>query len=121
MKGLSAAKRVQGALALMEWHESIFSSGAFPEGRGDKATTRLGLDDRLAKLPEPLVGPFGEPVSRFVVPGWMARKVPADAEVEQTESVCGGLKLGLGDLRFTYRRHGLRLVADDSMEDDLGG
>lgn len=79
----------------------------------DRLGTRLGADDRLVELPEPAVGPFGEVVDRLAVPGWMARGIADDAPVALTREQGGatlGVRLGIrvGDLAFTYDRHGLR-------------
>jgi CRISPR-associated endonuclease/helicase Cas3 len=78
----------------------------------ERLVTRLGADDRLLELPAGSVGPFGEPVRRLTLPGWMARGVPDDATPEVTgvrdELGTPALFVRIAKQAFTYDRHGLR-------------
>jgi CRISPR-associated endonuclease/helicase Cas3 len=82
----------------------------------DHLVTRLGANDRLVELPPRTVGPFGSDITRITVPGWMARGVSDEASVGVSrESAVDGAQLHvtLGDLTFTYDRHGLRRAGDE--------
>ncbi len=67
------------------------------------ALTRLGARDLLIDLPEPLTGPFGQPVARVTIPGWMADRVRGDAVVRIDER-----HFALGEGTFAYDQWGLR-------------
>jgi CRISPR-associated endonuclease/helicase Cas3 len=71
--------------------------------------TRLGLDNRIVRLPEALPGPFGQPVRSFGLPGWMvAKDTPSDAEVTAATAQDGLIAFKFGKQAFVYDRHGLR-------------
>jgi CRISPR-associated endonuclease/helicase Cas3 len=74
--------------------------------------TRLGLDNRMADLPEPVAGPFGAPVRHIGIPGWMLRdrKLADDAAPEAVAAADGTIRFRFADLDFVYDRLGLRMA-----------
>lgn len=85
-----------------------FDSLLFPED--EKLRTRLGGSDRIVDFDEAVPGPFGKPVSRLVIPGWMAVRIPVDAEPEVKIGE-GEFTFSLAQKRFHYSRFGLEKLA----------
>lgn len=69
---------------------------------GDAVATRLGAQDLLIDLAEPLAGAFGETIDRIAIPAWMAEGA-GGAEVEPID----GAHFVLGTQRYRYDRWGL--------------
>lgn len=81
----------------------------------ERITTRLGANDRLVKLPEGTIGPFGGQISQIAVPDWMLRGIDSEAQVTVAKSATGAdLELGVGDRKFFYGAHGLHPVKTKS-------
>jgi CRISPR-associated endonuclease/helicase Cas3 len=80
----------------------------------ERIAARLGESDRRATFAEPPLGPFGGKVRELNIPGWLARKAPADPDLAPTEVVAGAgawgasVRFAFGPLRFVYDRLGLR-------------
>lgn len=83
-----------------------FTDLLFP-GREETISTRLGGKDRLVRFDPAPDGPFGLPLRQLTIPDWMARGVPADAEVEVT-SAEEGIRFTYGSRSLHYGRMGLR-------------
>jgi CRISPR-associated endonuclease/helicase Cas3 len=83
-----------------------FCDLVFPD-QAEAVATRLGARDLLVDLAEPLPGPFGEPVTRIGIPGWMAGIVARGDQptppVRDGEDWC----FRLGDRSYRYGRWGL--------------
>ena len=106
--GTNAAARTVALGNAIEWDKPIQSSG----GPDEKITTRLGLDDREAELPEGTTGPFGVAIRRLRVPGWMVGDTPANAQPSAITLAPAGLTFMLGPRRYRYDRLGLRAEVD---------
>lgn len=73
----------------------------------EKLKTRLGLEDRRIRLPEPAESPFGQRLYDLAIPGWMAEGVEAtelDCPPEFDGSV---LRFRYGGKLYRYTRLGL--------------
>ncbi|SFP60440.1 CRISPR-associated helicase/endonuclease Cas3 [Sphingomonas rubra] len=69
---------------------------------GEEAMTRLGARDVLVDLDPPLRGPFGLPVDRIAIPGWM--RIAPGAEVERIDD----RRFRIDGRRFAYGPWGLQ-------------
>lgn len=67
--------------------------------------TRLGEAGRLVDLPPGLIGPFGQPIHRLVIPGWWG--APSVDGMVVTALEGGMIQLEIGRLRLSYQRLGL--------------
>ena len=88
----------------------------FPDRGERKIPTRLGLDDRRVRLEPAFHSPFGEEIAELTIPDFLARGVPADAEL--AEDVCDkgdGVSFRFGPTRlYCYDRLGLRVATGDA-------
>lgn len=82
------------------------------EELGARIATRLGLNDRLTKLPRPVHTPFNQAITELAIPGHLA---PAGDAVDATEleDEADGFRFSLGDKRFRYTRFGLEEITDE--------
>lgn len=96
-----------------------FGDYAFRDaGIAEKIASRLGESDRRVPFDEAPVakGPFGERVRELLIPGWLAKTIPADPELRPEDVRCddGGkdgervVTFTFGGERFVYDRLGLR-------------
>lgn len=92
------------------WEESLIENQPLPD---QKASTRLGLRDRIVDFPSGLPGPFGHPVSRIRLPEWMLRGVADDATLADPEASAGGIRFRFGGVPFDYSRLGLARRTDE--------
>jgi CRISPR-associated endonuclease/helicase Cas3 len=106
--GISAL-RSQAHVVKLPWNDPL-EDNAFPSHELREVRTRLGADDRVVELSRPTPGPFGRPVVRLNVPGWLAVAVPAAAAVVDTIALDGSLRIEYGSLTLRYDRLGLRPV-----------
>ena len=88
-----------------------FQEVVFPD-LDEHVRTRLGEDGPRIKLPEPVRGPFGQPVATFNIPAHMFRGadgMPAVEEIEEAwaQPMPGGLILHVGLRPFRYDRTGI--------------
>ena len=72
--------------------------------------TRLGEDDRLLDLPEPILGPFGAPIQRLSIPAYLVRGIGSDARPAEVAHDGTRLTFAFGTRQFIYDRLGLRGV-----------
>ena len=105
--GKIAAKGGVARIVSVDWGSPLVENQPVPN---ERATTRLGLDDRRVELPQALPGPFGEPVRTLNVPGWMAGDAPADAAAADLSARSGEILFRLGSETFRYDRLGLSTV-----------
>ena len=105
--GKIAAKGGAARIVSVDWGSPLVENQPVPN---ERATTRLGLDDRRVELPQALPGPFGEPVRTLNVPGWMASDAPADAAAADLSARSGEILFRLGSETFRYDRLGLSTV-----------
>ncbi len=80
-----------------------FTELAWPPG-GEQAMTRLGARDLLIDLDPPLVGPFGLPVARIAIPGWMG--IAPGAAISRIDD----RQFGIDGRTFAYGAWGLQQV-----------
>ncbi len=75
----------------------------------ERARTRLGLDDRLAKFDPPFRSPFGAEIRDVKFPAWLLRGLAIGAEDKATaiDSAGGITRFAFADGRFSYSRLGL--------------
>ena len=106
-EGGSAAKRGAAEIVKLDW-SSHWDDQIWAE-QGERLRTRLGLEDRIAPLPEPCTSPFGERLTQMRIPGWMvpdgqddpdtpAKLLAADADT---------LVFDWNGARYCYSRLGL--------------
>lgn len=88
-----------------------FGELAFGELR-ERVTTRLGLSDRMVRLPHEVLTPFGQRVVEIAMPGHLA---PRDEAVDAANLEAGaeGFRFTLADRRYSYSRFGLELLRDE--------
>ena len=84
----------------------LFSTLLFP-AVDQAVSTRLGARDRLVDFEAPFDGPFGAPVERLTIPGWMAGGIGAEALPEEVAADLEGTTFQLGERRYHYGRFGL--------------
>lgn len=108
--GRKYARKSVAALETIKWDEpySAESVGIADEG---KIVTRLGLDDRVVAFSEKPVGPFGLPVEKMVIPGWMVRETGAvePEAIEHVTKTDDGFDFEAFGKSFRYGRYGLIL------------
>ena len=100
----------QGANTVaIRWEEPLIDNQPVSDQR---AETRLGLKDHRVKLPEPLLGPFGQLVRTLSIPGWMVGETTEDGEVEVVDVRSHTIRFRFGSRDFRYDRFGLVRVSD---------
>jgi CRISPR-associated endonuclease/helicase Cas3 len=99
----------QAEIAVIE--EQAFGEFHFQE-LGGRIATRLGLNDRQAKLPRPVATPFGQTIREVAIPGHLA---PGGDVVDATDlrEDGDGFRFALGDKRYRYSRFGLEPITDE--------
>jgi CRISPR-associated endonuclease/helicase Cas3 len=107
LDGLRVAQRSIGHLQTLAF-DRHFSEAGFPDAEQHVAT-RLGAADRLLTLPDPIAGPFGQPVQQLAL---RHHQVPSDLSPDTQPSELqplptGGFEFDLGKTRFRYSRFGL--------------
>jgi len=118
--GGAASRRGAAELAKLRWEEP-FDTFAFNHMPEERLATRLGARDIVLDLGCSIAGPFGEPIARLQVPGWMFRGDPADAEVVDLCAANGTISFSFGPLRLTYDRFGLRSTAPTRPAEEADG
>jgi CRISPR-associated endonuclease/helicase Cas3 len=107
--GIRAAQKGTARLNLVDWSVQFCDrENAFGEA-GIAIRTRLGLDDRLASLPEAPTGPFGAPLTLLRIPGFLARGITADATPRLVDVGEDRIEFEYGERLFQYDRLGLRV------------
>lgn len=90
------------------------ASFCFPEGEDRRRMpTRLGAQDRLVRLPQAPLGPFGPAVDEVTIPEHVIRPAPPPADVTEAEDVRlerRGFSFRFGSWLFRYDRLGLRTI-----------
>lgn len=110
-QGLSAETIAQCRLAeLGTIEEQPFGEFHFQE-LGGRIATRLGLSDRLVKLPQSVTTPFGQSIDELGIPGHLAPKGDA-VDAMDLEHESGGFRFAVDDRRYRYSRFGLELIRD---------
>lgn len=107
--GRNASHRVAAATVALTWRDP-WERQDWAAADGDRATTRLGLDDRVTTLCDEVRTPFDARVTRMIIPGWMVKDVPADATETATvfeRDADGSFRFETGGRAFRYTRHGL--------------
>jgi hypothetical protein len=114
MLGQGFARRGAARLALVD-REAHYGErdSLYATGLEERIQTRLGADDRLVLLHEPVVGPFGAAIRSLRLPGWLVKSVPGDADPHDlaiSTDAAGAplLTFSYGTVRFEYGRLGLR-------------
>lgn len=106
--GTKGAKRQQATYDIISW-KNEYSAGNVSAVDDHAVVTRLGLNDAVVNFASPLPGPFGVPVDKITIPGWMLlgkdlSELDSSIVAESIEggiifSACGGI--------FRYDRYGL--------------
>lgn len=91
----------------------------FPNSLDIRIRTRLGEDDRIVEFSTPIDGPFGAPLDRLSIPGWLVRDAAPDSRAGELVSSSGVFSFNYAQQAFTYDRLGLRLVVDHDAEEDF--
>ena len=104
--GTAGAKAGAGHLARIAWDRHLTECAA--EDESARLKTRLGLDDRNVVLPALIPTPFGNETDRLVLPGYLMRGVPIEAEAELLHASPEETIFQIGGRHFRYDRLGLR-------------
>ena len=102
--GKTAAHAGAALNVVMNWEEPLTENQPVDDL---DAETRLGIKDRSVNLPQPLNGPFGEPVRTLNVPGWMAPQEDEAVVVTDVTERPGEIRFRLGSKTLVYSRFGL--------------
>jgi hypothetical protein len=70
--------------------------------------TRLGVRDHMAEFQEPFAGPFGQPVDRLAIPGWLMPQEETMSLPIVLEHSPGITRFRLGTAIYRYDRYGLQ-------------
>jgi CRISPR-associated endonuclease/helicase Cas3 len=84
-----------------------FADCRFPSSES-RIRTRLGEDDRIVEFDGAPAGPFGAPIRRLTIPGWLAKGAPAEAQAEHVVAEAESIRFNFADRAFVYDRMGLR-------------
>ena len=109
VQGANLGEKMTAASVRLVWTESVLENQPQNER---KVMTRLGLDDRRVDLPARQPGPFGQSVSGFTIPGWMADGLGEIAVPEEVTAINGEIQFRLEGVAFLYDRLGLRRASD---------
>jgi hypothetical protein len=92
-----------------EWNEM-----SWPPALGERARTRLGLDDRLVTFDHSVCSPFGIDIRDLKIPGWLLRglQIVGEEQARIIGSDLGIIGFAFGDGRFSYSRLGLEREMD---------
>lgn len=101
MTGKALAETQGAALVILD--RSVEFPKCFPSDEAIR--TRLGEEGVILTLPEPVPGPFGQPVRRFALPVHWSHGLSGD-EAASTATV-DGLTVQVGDRQFLYAADGL--------------
>ena len=104
LEGVRAAQGRIAELNVLD-RSQPFGEGRFP-GSDEHVTTRLGGPGAILDLPEPSLGPFGTPVSRFRIPSHWSSGLGQGAPIE-VERKGEALILSIAGRRFRYAVEGL--------------
>ncbi len=77
---------------------------------GERARTRLGLDDRIARFDREVCSPFDNRLSHIRLAGWLLRDLtvgPEEVAQVRGDSENGGIRFAFAGGQFSYGRHGL--------------
>lgn len=91
----------------------------------ERIASRLGESDRRVPFEPASTGPFGLPLRLLNLPGWLARGVPADPDLQATNVSSHFTALGrvtrfrFGEEAFVYDRLGLRRDDTPTPDEDL--
>lgn len=72
----------------------------------ERIVTRLGANDRRARMPRPVTSPFGTAITELLVPGHLAPRAQAE-EAEEVTTDAEGFGFLFGERRYRYSRFGL--------------
>lgn len=107
-EGVLGAQSQHSALVSLARHLPFGEPGnSFPSDL-TAVKTRLGLDDFTAQLPEPVPGPFGQPVSALPISGRSVSAPPDDGMASEIVlGPAGEFSFNFGERRFRYGRYGV--------------
>jgi CRISPR-associated endonuclease/helicase Cas3 len=108
--GSAAADGIMAKLNIADWDlDFTDDSMMFPDSSSGQASSRLGVNDRIAQFDREIESPFGSRFRSLSVPYWMCDGGQADAlpsDIDMKNSVIYFSFLGR---RFIYDHFGLRL------------
>jgi CRISPR-associated endonuclease/helicase Cas3 len=110
MEGIRAAHRKFAQNNLISRNDSFNDTSGLPSPMLETTIrTRLGLDDRVIEFDQPLEGPFGNPITALIIPGWMTDLQPREKLSPSDIRAAGGeIIFTLGSRTLRYDRLGLR-------------
>jgi CRISPR-associated endonuclease/helicase Cas3 len=103
------ARGQAASYAALDWSQDWEDVTWLPD-LDERARTRLGLDDRVARFDREVRSPFGKRLLHIQIAGWLLRGVSVGAEeVAQVRSadVEGNIGFEFAGVSFSYGRHGL--------------
>ena len=111
--GAIASRRLAGLNAVNR--DEPFADCHFPSTESH-IRTRLGDDDRIVEFDAAPPGPFGAPIRRLTIPGWLAKGAPAEAPAEHVVAEAGSIRFSFAGRALIYDRMGLRPDETSSKE-----
>jgi len=96
--------------AALDWSEDWEEVTWLPD-LNERAKTRLGLDDRIARFDDEVRSPFGERLRHMQIPGWLLGGLTVGAEeIAEVRSMGGDgtVSFEFAGASFSYGRHGLQ-------------
>ena len=115
IEGVKYGERTHGRLVTIKRDQHFYKSGIQKDSGLIK--TRLGNDDWMVELPEPLTSPFGQRVKYFTIPArWLSITPEADEDLiahdvsQQSQSIT----FSIAHNSFIYDRQGLRPLQPSS-------
>jgi CRISPR-associated endonuclease/helicase Cas3 len=103
--GSGIAERRLADLNLVK-RDQRFRKCRFPSA--ERIPTRLGDDDRIVEFDAAPTGPFGAPIRRLTIPGWLAKGATAEAQAEHVVAEAGAIRFSFAGRALIYDRMGLR-------------
>ncbi len=108
ISGLTTAQSQVARLNLLAFDEPIMPLRDLDA----RIVTRLGADNRAARMATPITGPFGAPVRDLTIPGWMVRGISLDTEPDAVTTIPGGFCFAMGSKVFSYNEWGISQGTD---------
>jgi CRISPR-associated endonuclease/helicase Cas3 len=111
--GEGMARGQAASYAALDWSEDWEDVTWLPD-LNERAKTRLGLDDRIARFDRRVCSPLGNRLTHMQIAGWLLRGIAVGAEevaeVRGTDAE-GNTQFQFATASFCYGRHGLKREA----------
>lgn len=104
----------------LDWF-GAWNEMSWPPALGERARTRLGLDDRIASFDQPVSSPFGIELREIKFPGWLLRglQIGAEEQAKVIDANFGVTRFTFGDGLSRVARQVISLCDLDPMKGEL--